>query len=121
MPMRVTVLGTGIMGAPMARNLAAAGLEVSAWNRSRERAEPLAADGVEVADTPEEAVARADVVVTMLADGAAVEAVAGDLEFPDGVVWAQMSTVGLEATERLVARAAEVGVPIVDAPVSGTK
>jgi len=119
--MRVAVLGTGIMGAPMARNLAAAGLEVHAWNRSRERADPLAADGVAVADTPREAVAGAGVVVTMLADGAAVEAVAGDLAFPDGAVWAQMSTVGIEATERLVARAAEVGVPIVDAPVLGTK
>ena len=119
--MRIAVLGTGIMGAPMARNLAAAGLEVSAWNRSRERAEPLASDGVTIADTAGEAVAGADVVVTMLADGAAVEAVARDLDFPDGAVWAQMSTVGLEATERLVARAAEVGVPIVDAPVSGTK
>ena len=108
--MRVAVLGTGIMGAPMARNLAAAGHEVRAWNRSRERAEPLAADGVEVADSAAEAVRDADVVVTMLADGAAVEAVAADLEFPDGAVWAQMSTVGIEATDRLVARAAEAGV-----------
>src|SRR5215212_5861475 len=105
--MRVAVLGTGIMGAPMARNLAAAGLEVSAWNRSRDRSEPLAGDGVTVAGTPDEAVAGADVVVTMLADGAAVESVAADLAFPDGAVWAQMSTVGIEATERLVARAAE--------------
>jgi len=121
MPMRVTVLGTGIMGAPMARNLAAAGHEVRAWNRSRERAEPLAADGVEVADSPAEAVREAEVVVTMVSDGAAVEAVAGDLGFPAGAVWAQMSTVGIAATERLVARAAEAGVPIVDAPVSGTK
>jgi 3-hydroxyisobutyrate dehydrogenase len=47
--------------------------------------------------------------------------VAGDLEFPGGAVWAQMSTVGIAATERLVARAAEAGVPIVDAPVLGTK
>jgi 3-hydroxyisobutyrate dehydrogenase len=121
MPMRVTILGTGIMGAPMARNLAAAGHEVRAWNRSRERAEPLAADGVEVADSPAEAVREAEVVVTMVSDGAAVEAVAGDLGFPAGAVWAQMSTVGIAATERLVARAAEAGVPIVDAPVLGTK
>jgi 3-hydroxyisobutyrate dehydrogenase len=119
--MRVAILGTGIMGAPMARNIAAAGHEVRAWNRSRERAEPLAADGVEVADSAAEAVRDAEVVVTMLSDGAAVEAVAGDLEFPGGAVWAQMSTVGIAATERLVARAAEAGVPIVDAPVLGTK
>jgi 3-hydroxyisobutyrate dehydrogenase len=119
--MRVAVLGTGIMGAPMARNLAAAGHEVRAWNRSRERAEPLAADGVEVADTPEAAVREAGVVVTMLADGAAVEAVADGLEFPPDAVWAQMSTVGIEATDRLVEIARAAGVPIVDAPVLGTK
>ena len=121
MPMRVAVLGTGTMGAPMARNLAGTGMDVRAWNRRRERAEPLAADGVEVADTAAAAVEGADVVVTMLSDGAAVEAVAGDLPFPGGSVWAQMSTVGIEATERLVARAAQTGVPIVDAPVLGTK
>ena len=119
--MRVTVLGTGIMGAPMARNIAAAGHEVRAWNRTRERAEPLAQHGVTVAGTPAEAVDGADVVVTMLSDCAAVEAVVADLPFPDGSVWAQMSTVGVEAIERLSERAAEAGVPIVDAPVLGTK
>jgi 3-hydroxyisobutyrate dehydrogenase len=119
--MRVAILGTGTMGAPMARNIAAAGHEVRAWNRSRERAEPLAADGVQVAGSPDEAAAGAEVVVTMLADGDAVEAVAAELSFPEGAVWAQMSTVGIEATERLLARAAEAGVPLVDAPVLGTK
>jgi 3-hydroxyisobutyrate dehydrogenase len=119
--MRVAVLGTGIMGAPMARNIAAAGHEVRAWNRTRERAEPLAQHGATVAGTPAEAVDGADVVVTMLSDGAAVEAVVADLPFPDGSVWAQMSTVGVEAIERLSARAAEAGVPIVDAPVLGTR
>jgi 3-hydroxyisobutyrate dehydrogenase len=69
--MRVAVLGTGSMGAPMARNLAGAGHEVSAWNRSREKAEPLAEHGVSVAGSVAEAVAGADVVVTMLADAAA--------------------------------------------------
>ena len=119
--MRVAVLGTGIMGAPMARNLAGAGLEVRAHNRTRERAEPLAEHGVTVADSPAEAVEGAGVVVTMLSDGAAVEAVTDGLAFPEGAVWAQMSTVGLEATERLAARAAEAGAAFVDAPVLGTK
>jgi 3-hydroxyisobutyrate dehydrogenase len=119
--MRVSVPGTGVMGAPMARNIAAAGHEVRAWNRTRERAEPLAQHGATVAGTPAEAVDGADVVVTMLSDGAAVEAVVADLPFPDGSVWAQMSTVGVEAIERLSARAAEAGVPIVDAPVLGTR
>jgi 3-hydroxyisobutyrate dehydrogenase len=119
--MRVAVLGTGTMGAPMARNIAAAGHEVRAWNRSRGRAEPLAADGVQVAGSPYEAAVGAEVVVTMLSDGDAVEAVAAELSFPEDAVWAQMSTVGIEATERLLARAAGAGVPLVDAPVLGTK
>jgi 3-hydroxyisobutyrate dehydrogenase len=119
--MRVAVLGTGIMGAPMARNIAAAGHEVRAWNRSRERAEPLAEHGVRVCDTAGEAVEGAEVVVTMLADGSAVETVAEGLDFPDGAVWAQTSTVGIESTDRLAATAARAGVPLVDAPVSGTK
>jgi 3-hydroxyisobutyrate dehydrogenase len=120
--MRVAVLGTGIMGAPMARNIAAAGHEVRAWNRTRERAEPLAGPGMTVCDEPAEAVSGADVAVTMLSDAAAVEAVAGPLldAIGDGV-WAQMSTVGVEAIERLAARAREAGVPFVDAPVSGTR
>ena len=67
----VSVLGTGIMGAAMARNLARAGHGVRAWNRSRAKAEPLAADGAQIADSPEEAVRGADVVLTMLYDGPA--------------------------------------------------
>ena len=120
--MRVAFLGTGIMGAPMARNIRAAGHEVSAWNRSREKAEPLAQDGISVAGSVAEAVAGADVVVTMLADAQAVEPVAEEaLGALGGAVFAQMSTIGIAATERLAKRAADAGVPFVDAPVSGTK
>ena len=74
--MRVAVIGTDIMNAPMARDVCAAGHEVSAWNRSREKAEPLAEHGVSVAGSVAEAVAGAEVVVTMLADAPAVGAVA---------------------------------------------
>src|SRR4051794_37221243 len=69
----VAVLGSGIMGAPMARNLAAAGMQVRAWNRTPEKARALAGDGVAPADAPAEAVRDTDAVVTMLADGPAVE------------------------------------------------
>jgi 3-hydroxyisobutyrate dehydrogenase len=121
----VAFLGTGIMGAPMARHVAQAGLQVRAWNRTPEKAQPLAEHGVEVADAAAEAVRGAGVVVTMLTDGAAVESVmtgAGGLEaMDDGAVWAQMSTVGLHATERLAGLAAERGVDYVDAPVLGTR
>ena len=75
---RVAVLGTGTMGAGMARSMLRSGLDVTVWNRSRGRAEPLAADGAHVAGTAAEAVAGADAVVTMLWDGASVaEVMAG--------------------------------------------
>ena len=116
--MTIAFLGTGIMGAPMARNLAQAGNDVAAWNRTREKAEAI--DGVQVADSPAEAVRGAEVVVTMLSDGAAVEEVWEQAAeaVGDGAIWWQCSTVGIEATERLLAAA---GVTYVDAPVLGTK
>jgi 3-hydroxyisobutyrate dehydrogenase len=115
----VAVLGTGTMGAPMARNIGAGGMTVRVWNRTPERAEGLG----ELAETPAQAVAGADVMLTMLADGDAVEDVAGDAleELGDDAVWLQMSTVGIAATERLAKLAEDRGVPFVDAPVSGTK
>jgi 3-hydroxyisobutyrate dehydrogenase len=119
--MRIAMLGTGVMGAPMARNLARAGHAVRAWNRTRERAEPLREHGIAVAGDPSEAAAGAEIVVTMLSDGAAVEDVAAAVEFPAGAVWWQASTVGLAATEQLLGLAGEAGVPLVDAPVLGTK
>ena len=68
----IAVLGTGIMGAAMARNLLSAGMEVRVWNRSREKAEPLADDGATVADSPAEATEGAGFALTMLADADAV-------------------------------------------------
>ena len=65
----VALLGTGIMGAGMARNILAAGLPLRVWNRSAEKARPLADAGAVVADDPADAVRGADVVVTMLGDG----------------------------------------------------
>jgi 3-hydroxyisobutyrate dehydrogenase len=122
----VAVLGTGIMGAAMARNLLAAGMEVRVWNRSREKAEPLADDGAKVADSPAEAAEGAGIVLTMLADADAVaEAVSGEdgalSALPDDGVWLQMSTVGIKGHEKLARIADEYGVTYVDAPVLGTK
>jgi 3-hydroxyisobutyrate dehydrogenase len=120
----VAVLGTGIMGAAMARNLLSAGMEVRVWNRTREKAEPLAEDGTKVAGTPAEAAEAADFLITMLSDAAAVEAAVGGNVLPalaEGGVWLQMSTVGTEGSDRLQKLAAERGVAYVDAPVLGTK
>jgi 3-hydroxyisobutyrate dehydrogenase len=110
--MRIAVLGTGIMGGPMAKNLAAAGHEVRAWNRTSEKAEGL---GCTVAATPAEAVEGAEVVLTMLADGPTVEAVVPELE-PD-VLWIQSSTVGVDETARFAARHPRY----LDAPVLGSR
>lgn len=116
----VAVLGTGIMGLPMAANLAVAGFGVRAWNRTPAKAAPLADRGCTVTDTPQEAVDGADFVLTMLSDGATVHEVVESTE-PAGAVWLQMSTVGLDWTERLAALAHEKAVPFVDAPVLGTR
>ncbi len=120
----VVVLGTGIMGAAMARNLMKAGMSVRAWNRSREKAEPLARDGAEIAEDPAAAAENADFLLTMLPNAGVVEEVLGDrvLEaLAEGGVWLQMSTVGEEGNERLSRVAAGSGVAYVDAPVLGTK
>lgn len=120
----VAVLGTGIMGAPIARNLAKAGLEVRAWNRTGGKAERLADDGVRVEDDAAAAARDADAVLTMLTDGQAVEEVmaGGALEaMRDDALWLQASTIGVAACERMLELASERGVTIVDCPVIGTK
>nr|QXL90820.1 NAD(P)-dependent oxidoreductase [Streptomyces sp.] len=119
----VSVLGTGIMGAAMARNLTRAGHAVRAWNRSRDKAEPLAADGAYIADDPADAVRGADVVLTMLYDGAAAldvmrQASAG---LRPGVAWVQSTTAGIDAVEKLAAFAGERQLAFYDAPVLGTR
>jgi 3-hydroxyisobutyrate dehydrogenase len=119
----VAVLGTGIMGAGMARSLLREGLEVTVWNRSTEKARPLADDGAHVADSAADAVATADVVITMLFDTDAVaETMEGALDHArEGAVWLQASTVGLAGTRRLAGIARDKGVAMIDAPVLGTK
>jgi 3-hydroxyisobutyrate dehydrogenase len=118
----VAVLGTGIMGAGMARNIAAAGLDTTVWNRSPDKAAPLA-DVARVATDPADAVSAADVVVTMLFDADSVSAVMEPLlgRMRPAAVWVQTSTVGLDGTERLAGLAREHGVAFVDAPVLGTR
>lgn len=120
--MRIAVLGTGLMGAPIARRLVEAGHDVRVWNRTTEKCEGL---GATVAREPGAAVEEADVVVTMLADGPAVEetmhrALAGGRAVP-AAVWIQMSTVGVDWTRRLAELAGEHGLLYVDSPVLGTR
>lgn len=124
-PMTIAVLGTGTMGAPMARNLVRAGFDVRVWNRTVAKATVLAADGAQPACTPATAAADADVLITMLADGAAVEQVtagpSGALSvLRHGAIWLQMSTVGVQWCDRLGEVADGHGVTYIDAPVSGS-
>jgi 3-hydroxyisobutyrate dehydrogenase len=115
----IAFLGTGAMGAPMARNLVRAGHAVRVWNRTPSRAAELVADGAVACPTPAEACDGADVLVTMLADGpATADAVEGVLR--PGLAWAQMGTVGVAWSERLATAAADAGALYADAPVLGS-
>src|SRR5215207_6208644 len=105
--MRVAVLGTGVMGAGMARSLLRAGHAVTVWNRTAARAEPLAGAGAEV-------------VLVMLFDTAAVLEVLAAAG-PSDAVWLQASTVGPDGTAQVAELAAERGLRLLDAPVLGTK
>jgi 3-hydroxyisobutyrate dehydrogenase len=117
----IAVLGTGVMGAPMARNLARAGNTVRAWNRSSEKAQALRGDKIEVHEDPASAAEGADVVMTMLADADAVLDVAKRAGLADGQIWWQASTIGLDGTAACEELAGQTGAALVDAPVLGTR
>jgi 3-hydroxyisobutyrate dehydrogenase len=123
----VAVLGAGgTMGSGMARNIARSGIELVVWNRSRAKAEPLAAEGAQLCDTVAEAAASAELIVTMLSDADAVLAAmqGGDGALAGarpGSVWIQCSTIGEQGTARCIELAREHGIEFVDAPVLGTK
>jgi 3-hydroxyisobutyrate dehydrogenase len=121
----VAVLGTGTMGTPIARNLLAAGFPVSVWNRTAAHAAPLADDGARLASSPADAAKDADIVLTMVANGAAVsEAMSGSegaLEaMRPGSIWIQMATVGVDWIDRLGDLAKTRDIDLIDAPVSGS-
>lgn len=115
---KVALLGTGIMGAPMARNLAKAGFETTVWNRSRERAEPLA-DVCTIADSAAEAVAGAEAVFTMVENSGAVL----DVMFGShGAVAANPEALWIDTSSIQPSVARDCGTKIkrfLDSPVSG--
>ncbi len=118
---RLAFLGIGLMGLPMTKNLLTAGYPLTVWNRTRAKAEPLAAHGAQIADTPQEAVKEAEIVISMLADGPSVmEVVQAALKaFQAGSLVIDMSSTQQSEAEKLHAMLAERGVAFVDAPVSG--
>lgn len=118
------VLGTGIMGAAMARNMARAGIATAAWNRTPATAAPLVEDGIEVFESAADAVRGRDVVLTIVSDADAVLEVMNGGVFDamePHAVWVQSATIGVAGVNRAAVAAAEHGVRFIDAPVSGTK
>jgi len=120
----VGFIGLGIMGAPMAANLAAAGLEVVGYSRTRARLDALASRGVRAADGVAGAVRDADVVITMLPDSPDVEKVAlgvgGVLESArPGALFVDMSTIRPDSARAIGEQAMSRGLRFLDAPVSG--
>src|SRR5438552_4473477 len=121
---RVGFIGLGLMGLPMARNLLQAGYELTVYNRTAAKAEPLVAAGARRASSPAEVGRQSDVAITMVTDSPDVEAVVAG---PDGLLegagvgttWIDMSTISPEVTRRLGDQAAERDVASLDAPVSG--
>ena len=121
--MTIAVLGTGLMGAPMARRLCEAGYDVSVWNRSRDKAELLAAHGAIVCETPAEAARDAGLVLTMLTDGPAVSQVLFDhgaaaASAPNAIIL-DMSSIRPGEARTHAERLEQTGRPALDAPVSG--
>jgi 2-hydroxy-3-oxopropionate reductase len=119
----IALLGTGLMGLPMARCLIGAGWQLTVWNRNSEKAAPLAEDGAKVAHSPADAVKGASHVITMLTDGNVVEAVL----FEHGVTEAlapgacviDMSSIKPSQARDHASRLSERGIRHLDAPVSG--
>ncbi|MGN6635691.1 MAG: NAD(P)-dependent oxidoreductase [Oryzihumus sp.] len=120
--MNVTILGSGNMGSAMAARLVDSGHQVTVWDRDAERAQRLSGIGVTAAADVQTAVAGAAVVITMVTNGEAVQAVAEQMLAamrPDAV-WVQASTVGAEWADRLRSLATTHGRAMLDAPVSGS-
>lgn len=121
--MRITFLGLGLMGAPMARNLIRAGHALTVWNRSPGKAEPLVAEGAVACGSVAGAVRGAELVVVMLENGPIVEAVLfgedADAAVPPGAVVADMSSIRPAEAQDHARRLAARGVRHLDAPVSG--
>lgn len=122
-PRRIALIGTGLMGFPMSLNLLRAGHDLTVWNRSAHRAEPLVAEGAVLAESPAAAVADAEFVITMLSDGFATGALIDDPEvkaaLKPGTIWLDMSSAKPEHARAQAETLSGIGVSHLDAPVSG--
>lgn len=121
--MQVSVLGTGLLGSEIAIRLKAQGFAVSAWNRSADKAAPLATVGIRLPPTPAAAIADADVVLLLLADAAAIEATLFAEDTAStlaGRTLVQMGTIAPAQSRALGERVAAAGGAYLEAPVLGS-
>lgn len=120
---KIALIGTGLMGLPMSRNVLKAGHELSVWNRTRARAEPLLADGAKVVDSAAEAVQDAEFIITMLSDGFASGALVDDPQvqaaLAKGAIWIDMSSTKPEHARAQAETLQRLDIGHLDAPVSG--
>jgi len=121
---RIGFIGLGIMGKPMARNLLQAGFPLTVHSRSRPPVDELAAEGATPAATPREVAEASDIVITIVPDGPDVEAVVRGAEgilagARAGLLLIDMSTIAPATARAVAAEAAQHGVHMLDAPVSG--
>ena len=122
-PLRIAVLGTGMMGLPMARRLCQAGHRVHAWNRTPAKAEPLAADGARVHAQAADAARQADIVISLLENGGVVAQVLFEQgvaqAMAPGALFIDMASIQPSEARDHAARLGERGIAHLDAPVSG--
>ena len=121
--MKIAFLGTGLMGGPMAKNLAVAGFKVSAWNRTPSKATFLKDFKVEVKDLPSEAVQNADVIISMLSDGDASQEIQTDEKLRENLspkcIWIEMGSIKPDESKAHSRNLGNLNVEYLDAPVSG--
>ena len=119
---KVGFAGLGAMGAGIAQRLLDAGYDVTGWNRTKAKAEPLLEGGMAWSESPRELAAGVDVLFTMLTNTAAIEEIAEPVleGIRPGTVWADISTIAPDASVALAARVEETGARFLDCPVSGS-
>ncbi len=124
--MKIAFIGLGIMGSRMAKNLLSKGFNLTVYNRTRSAAEALKAYGAKVADTPNEAVKEAEIVITMLSTPEVVQEMAfGENGFVNdmkkGALWSDCSTVNPSFSRACGEKATDSGIHFIDSPVAGSK
>lgn len=118
---KTALLGVGLMGRPMAQNLARGGVPLTVWNRSAGKCDGLENDGIVVSESASDSVQNAEVIISMVADGAVTMALVMEClpRLQPGALWIDMSSTKPSDARGVAALLAENGIAFLDAPVSG--